>query len=611
MTRESRGRIGRLPEFGCHDVRGAGRQGGTSGDLGSSNLCGSLPFAKSGADITSNQVRPLYNVSMTLRVVSLAFFLALTSCSPEATKQRYVSDADKLFSSGKYVEAAELYQKAIAIDPRLAHAYYGRGRCLLHLGNYNEAGGALHRAAELLPPSSSEYRDIDTQLAYALVHSWDDRQLAEVERVGVDLCKRDPKSFDGRRLLGDLSLIRARKRATTNAHLSEYYLDDALGEYRIALNVRPNDAYVALQLARALAVKGLLTESEQKYRAAIQLDKSVPDTYAELYRLLLAQEKLPEAEAVLQSAILDVPSHQGFALMLAAQTLVTNPNMAPPVIEQLKSKDTGLRAATLIAGDFYTRAGQLDRAKQEFGRCVAAKQFELACRVRLIRIATFENNQSDLEKLVKETLQLDRNNPAARTAGAVLKLKAGDTETAERELRKLLDMDTDGPVARYYLARIQARQGLLADASQTLELALQRQPDLVQARLLLARVQLSLRDYGDARRSAEAVLASHSENAQAKELLEAAKAAGMGPRSLADFYISEGEISKMDGLDLRLEPAAGASPLTQPIRLQNSVCDAAVAAFNKLRAKDYERYDLVTDVPGVWSTAALTTYIGN
>jgi tetratricopeptide (TPR) repeat protein len=549
---------------------------------------------------------------MRLRVVSLALVLALASCSSEATKQKYLTNADKLFSNGKYVEAAASYEKALSIDPRFARAYYGRGRCLLRLKNFNDAGGDFRRAAQLLPPNSAERKELDVQLAYALVHSWNGQDQAEVERVGVDLCRRDPKSFDGRRLLGDLALFRARQ-GVGGPKWCDFLVDDAVNEYRIAAEVHPNDASVELQLARCLALKGSPTESERAYRATMQLDKREPDAYAELYRLLLAQGKLSEAEQVLRDAISSVPSHQGFALMLAAQALVTDPATSLPVIEQLKSREMGLPSPNLIAGDFYVRAGQLDRAKQEFRRGVPAKQSELACRVRLLRIATFENNDNDLKELVPGTLKIDANNAVARTAGAVLKLRAGDTETAERELLSLQDTVIDGPLARYHLARIQAGQAQFVDARQTLEVALQRQPDFVQARLLLAQVQLILKDNTEARKSAEQVLAIRSDNAQARSIVESAKAAGNDSSGPAESYILKAEANLMnsDGSAFWSEANVRNTSTLQPIELKNSVCDAAVVAFNKMRAKNYERFDLVAAVPGVWSTEAFTPSTGN
>jgi tetratricopeptide (TPR) repeat protein len=556
----------------------------------------------------------ILQISMRSRLIVAALAFALVSCGTNV-KDKYLTEGNRLFSRGEYVKAAGAYREAASIDPQLAFAHYGEGRCLLRMGRYPEAQQALRRANELFPEGSSERNDAKLQLAYALVHGWNDEDLAEVEIVAVALCKRDPNSFDGRRLLGDLALVRARKWAsgkTPKVERSEFYLNDALFEYGVAAKVRPDDPSLPLQIARALALKGSLEESERSYRTAIRKDTKQLEPYAELYRVLLAEDKLPEAAEVLKQAAADLPSDPGFAIMLAAQALVSDPNTAPPFIERLKSRDLNLPAANLIVGDFYLRAGRLDRAEREYRNCFSSKKYELACRVRLIRMALFENNQNGLQLLVMDTLRLDHQNTAALTAQAVIKASSGDTDGAERQLRGLLDVDTDGPFARYYLASLQARQGQSQEARQTLDVALREQPDLLGARLLLARSQLVLRDYADAQKSAELVLAVRNDDTRARQISHAAQAALLSSRELAKLFA----VPTPENLAEGNPGLAGNSPgfpetLPETIKLKDSVSDVAIEAFKKLRAKDYAKVDLVAAVPGLWSAGELGTYIGN
>lgn len=548
-------------------------------------------------------------------LITFIFLLAIAcSCSFDATKHKYVSNGDRLFANGKYGEAAKMYQKALSIDPRFAPAYYGRGRSLERLENFPEAEGAFRRALELLPPGSAEHQDAEVQLAYVLLHIPGGARMDEIEKAGVELCRRDPNSYDGRRLLGELAMIRARSSATINVKQCESFLDEALVEYRIAKNVRPDDAAVALGFARSLAVKGLPGEAEQVYRAALQNDKTRPEMYSELYRLLIAQEKFADAEQVLRDGICNVPSHQGFAVMLATQALATDPARALPFIEQLKVAELRLPAANLIAGDFYVRAAQLDRAKEEYRRSIAAKQFEHACRARLIQIAMFQNSAIDLTGLVQEMLKINSADPVALVADAVVKMKAGDTDTAERELQSALASDLKDPNAPYHLARLELQRGHLNLAKLSLQTALQRKPGFIPALLMLAQVQFASREYRDAQKSAEEVLASRSDNTQARIVLDAAKAVAnradqqVYPRTMD--AVMNGLYSGASGVAtesrVRSDPSA-----PQEIYLKDSVCDAALAAFNKLRARDYARFDLAAEVPGVWSPEALARYLGN
>jgi tetratricopeptide (TPR) repeat protein len=568
-------------------------------------MCASAAVALRWTPYNCGMRRPLIGSVIALLLV------ALISCTSEATKRKYIVEADKLFSNGKYAEAEAMYERALAIDRRLGTAYSGAGRCLLQLGNYPKAKEALRRALDTLPRNSAEWKDTSVQLAYALVHEPNAEADGEVQRVAIDLCRSDPKSFDCHNLAGNLAFVRAQERADfSDTHWFDYFINDAIVHFQTVQTMRPKDVSASLQLARALGLKGSTEEAERAYRTVMKLDKISLGAYAELYRLLLAQNRLQDAEQVLRDAVSNVPSHQGFSVMLAAQALVTNPATALPLIEQLKSKDLSLPAANLIAGDYYLRDGQLDRAKQEYRRSISARQYEPACRMRLIQIAVYEKNESDLKKLTEETLKVDSTNPAAIVADAMIKLKAGDTENAERELRRVLDSDSEGPLARYCLARLQARQQLFSEATQSLEIALQRKPDFFQARLLLAQLQFSARDYEEAQKSAEKVLASHSGDAQAQMIINAARTPGVRPGGREDPFTRNAVLKDMDDETVGVVDSMGGSD-QYAIDLKNSVCDAEVAAFKKLRAKDYERFDLVTAVPGLWSTEALTQYIGN
>jgi tetratricopeptide (TPR) repeat protein len=556
------------------------------------------------------RLHEFYTKGMVRQIVGLCFVLALASCSSTGRKQKALAEGNAFFANGKDADAVAKYGEALKVDPRLALAYYGQGRSYLRMRNYSEAEGAFRRALDLLPPGTPERDDASIQLAYVLVHAWNESKLTEVERVAVDLCKRDAKSFEGRQLLGELALVRARKRGSTDVKFWNFLMEDAVDEFRIAANVRPNDAAVQLGLARSFAGKGMASDSEKAYRRTLALDKSKPEVYAELYRILIAQGKLPDAEQVLRNAIVTLPSHQGFSVMLAAHVLATDAAKAPPLIEQLKSKDTALPSPNLIAGDFYLRAGDLDRAKQEYQRCISAGKSELACRVRLIRIALFQNNARELKDSVQATLKADHNNVTARAVDDVFKLRAGDIDSAERELRRLLDTDTDGPFARYYLARIQVRQGQLSDASQTLTVALQRRPDYLQARLLLAEVQLALRNFTNAKESAEAVLEGQSNNAEARAILEAAKSEGKGSNVQVESYLSNPQWRNLTSKSSGGSAVGDLNPsIKDPVRLKDSVCDVAIAAFNKMKDKNYDRVELIQAVPGVWSTAALAEYV--
>lgn len=53
--------------------------------------------------------------------------------------KRYLEEGNRLYEAGKRQEAIDSYDKAIAIDPKLAQAWYNRGNALSALGKHQEA----------------------------------------------------------------------------------------------------------------------------------------------------------------------------------------------------------------------------------------------------------------------------------------------------------------------------------------------------------------------------------------------------------------------------------------------------------------------------------------
>src|ERR1035441_10467269 len=153
---------------------------------------------------------------------------------------------------------------------------------------------------------------------YLAVAKGDPQYMKEVEEFTTQLLKRDPNSFDGHRLVGDLNYSKATD-AFKNRRPEEgqSFLDAAATEYRKADSVKPSQLGGSMQLARVLAAKGDFTGSETIYRRVIGTDKTYQYSYNELYRILLIQNKPGDAEQVLKTAFVNNPKQVGFLALLA------------------------------------------------------------------------------------------------------------------------------------------------------------------------------------------------------------------------------------------------------------------------------------------------------
>src|ERR1019366_2304800 len=116
--------------------------------------------------------------------------------------------------------------------------------------------------------------------------------LDEVEGYCKKLLERDPNSYDGHRLTGDLDFARATERfSVAMREEGRALVGKSIEEYRKAEAIKPGQVGVVIQLARTLAAETQYAESEKLYRSVFEKDKTFQNAYIELYRLVMFQAK--------------------------------------------------------------------------------------------------------------------------------------------------------------------------------------------------------------------------------------------------------------------------------------------------------------------------------
>ena len=103
----------------------------------------------------------------TLLVVAAVLLLPGVASSSEES-QRLVAKGDVAYAAGRYDEARQLYQQAVADDPEDAVAYYGLGLALGRLERWNEAAAVFERALALRPDFAEAQRGLTLARALAL-----------------------------------------------------------------------------------------------------------------------------------------------------------------------------------------------------------------------------------------------------------------------------------------------------------------------------------------------------------------------------------------------------------------------------------------------------------
>jgi tetratricopeptide (TPR) repeat protein len=463
--------------------------------------------------------------------------LALVSCSrdPNVAKRRYLESGNKYFDKGKFKEARIMYLNAKAKDQRWGPAYYKLGLTALKLGSMTEAVNAFRRAVELLPTSEADHWDAVVKLSEIYLGVTREKAyLDEVEGFCNALLKRDPNSYDGHRLTGDLDYARATERfKVAMRDEGRALLDKAIEEYRKAEAIKPGQAGVVMQLARALAAETQYAESEKLYRSVFEKDKTFQYAYTELYRLLMFQNRPADAEQVLKLGAQNNPKQFGYLTLLAMHYYMQKRrDDMVGILNQIKSHAKDFPQAYLTVGDFYLRMGDGDSAVREYREGMTKDTAKKATyEKRMIEVLMRQGKRTEAADLNSQILKDDPNDNDARGLAATFMLDKGEVTKALSELQAVVTHSPDNPVAQYNLGRAHAARGEWEQARQRFQKAIDLRPDYVLARLALAQLQVTRGDFDAALKSSQAVLAIDRNNGNARLI---ASAALMGQKKFTD-----------------------------------------------------------------------------
>jgi tetratricopeptide (TPR) repeat protein len=469
-----------------------------------------------------------------MRYLALALTaLSLISCNrdPNYLKQKYLQSGIKYFDGGRYKEASIMFRKSIEADRKFGLGYYHLALTDIKQGTLANAFPALRRAHELLKAGTTEADDADLKLSEIIIMAAqqsgqnNDALIKEVQGTVDGLLKRNPNGWQGHKLSGDLAML-----ATAKLY-REGQLEDAkkqvgsaIAEYRQALTAKPGDPIITLALGRTLVVDGESAEAESLFKSLIEKDKTNLNGYFELYHIYVTQRKIPEAEAVLKSALQSNPKDTQLRLTLAQFYFGTNKRTElVALLDQMKGDLKQFPDAYFQSGDFYLRVNDVDDALKEYEAGIKKdssrknsylkREIEAYVRGGKANIAYDKN---------EEILKSDPKDPEARGLKATFVLDRGDVNAALGELQSVVTAKPNNFVARFNLGRAHFARAEYEQARQEFDEAIKLRPDYLPARLAQIQVSMLRGDNDAALHQADDTMRIAPYNVQARVMKAAA-----------------------------------------------------------------------------------------
>jgi tetratricopeptide (TPR) repeat protein len=467
-----------------------------------------------------------------LIIALTAISLMSVACNrdPAYLKQKYLDSGNKYYEQKRYREASIMYRKAVEKDRKFGQAYYRLALVDLQLQQAQNAYQMLRRAVELLKVGTPDSDDATLKLSEIMLMAAPTSKnptalLAEVQPMVDGLLQRNPSSWEGHKLSGDIALLQstALYRAG-NPVEAKQAVSKAIQEYRTSLSSKPGDYVLILALGRTLALDGESTEAESLFKSLIAKDKLNLDGYYELYRIYGSQKKFPEAEATLQSAIAAVPKDAGLRLKLAQFYYATKrQDDLLKLLNDMKKDLKQFPNAYFQAGSFFVRANQFDTAINQYEEGIKADPDRKNSYLKSeIEVYIRQNNPVMAQTKNDQILRNDPKDPEARGLKATFMLDRGQIDQAEGDLQSVVTSRPGNWVARFNLGRAYFAKSEYEQALQQFNACINLNPGYLPARYAQTQVDIVRGNFDAAVHDADEILKMAPNSVQGRIMKAAA-----------------------------------------------------------------------------------------
>jgi tetratricopeptide (TPR) repeat protein len=439
-------------------------------------------------------------------------------CACSRSAQSYVDRGNQYFDSGKFADAELQYRKSIAANRNLAEGYYRLALTELELHKGGPALIDLQRAVDL-NPGSDMYRIqlANLSLVAYQADSSNPNLYGAVAQEADRLLKRNPNSFDGLRLRGDILMIDRKP-------------DEALAFFQRADALQPYDPNVALPMVAALFALRRAPEAENVGLRFLANRRDISEMYDLLLSHYTSVNHSADAERLLRMEVAGRPKDAKAWLQLAAYYGDTRREQEmSQTLQKILDARADFPEGPGLVGDFYAGGGRWEDALREYreGLRTDSKYRQLyETKIANALIATGKRNEA-ITKL-SEILKAFPNDSDARLRRALL-LNPGteskELDLAIADLKLLVAQKPTDEIARYNLGIAYRAKGDLQSAQAELRKSIGLRKDYLPPYVVLAEIALDTRDYSEAGRLANEILSGDPTNVEAR-ILRAATLAG-------------------------------------------------------------------------------------
>ena len=356
------------------------------------------------------------------------------------------------------LDAAEATAAELAeIAPDAALTTYFRGLVAYRRGQLDEAATLMQPLVGAFP-ETPQFR----ALLGAIHLARGNLGQAEVEfRMVLAQSPRDPAAV---KLLAE-------------THLRQQRPEAALEALRTVQDAVVEDPQIGLLSGVASLLAGDAEQGLLYLEQAASLDPTNELLKLQLARAYLAAGRDEDASALLQSALEGGPAAlEARLLQLFAEMRLARPDAGRDVAEELLADFPEEPQALLGAAMYFQLRGETQRARELFERAARLETGGGLARLFLAAALVQEGRAPDAERLLREIITEQPDEPRALMALAELLVSRGAVDEAAGLLRRAAEASAS-IAPRLALAQLLIAQGQLAEAQRELDVAAEAAPE--------------------------------------------------------------------------------------------------------------------------------------
>lgn len=237
--------------------------------------------------------------------------------------QTILNEAESRYQTGQFLEAEEIYRRAIEHNPEVAEYHYALANTLIELGQLAEAEASYRKSLDLKP----EYAEALSNLGNTLQRQG---KIVDAEMNYRRALTIRPDFAEAYFNLGNL-LREQNKLTGSQAQYQKalefkpnYYkaysnlgialqmqgqLKEAENNYQKSIEIQPNFVEGHINLGACLKEQGRYREAEQSYKQALTINPDYALCYSNLGSVLKEHGQLPDAEKCLRRALELTPDY--------------------------------------------------------------------------------------------------------------------------------------------------------------------------------------------------------------------------------------------------------------------------------------------------------------